>query len=238
MTSKAISHAFVAGFVKAATISSLLGQPNPLQLPGQFKFDPSKMSGIPTTFNQNLPGVVTNKPSYLKNVVTGLVNYLKPTPPHQFHYDPNATQGLLPIPQQNRFMKALWGKETGYSKHWDVQGDLKNKTGPALGPLQEHPDFAEDAFDQAPRLIANGNNAGDRTNLLFASQIEQAYQNKYNRQALLSLMRNPNNQKAFQELIALHHGGTSRWQAPASKPYVKSFQSWYNVNNNKPMGQY
>ncbi len=126
------------------------------------------------------------------------------------------TVGVLVINSANaaelnpRFVKAIHQVESS-----GRVGKIVGDNGKALGPLQIHREYFQDAVEYDPSL---GRNYNQVTNLAFAKRVVSAYLNRYVPKAVSS-----NN---FQVLARVHNGG------PAGHKNPKTIKYWAKVEKN------
>ncbi len=110
----------------------------------------------------------------------------------------------------NRFFKALHQVESS-GRTGRVIGD----NGKALGPLQIHREYFQDAAESDPSL---GNNYNQVTDLNFAKRVVTAYLKRYAPKAVAT--------NDFQTLARIHNGGPRGHKNPATLGY------WTKVRKN------
>ncbi len=110
----------------------------------------------------------------------------------------------------NRFFKALHQVESS-GRTGRVIGD----NGKALGPLQIHREYFQDAAEADPSL---GNNYNQVTDLGFAKRVVTAYLKRYAPKAVAA--------NDFQTLARIHNGGPRGHKNPATLGY------WTKVRKN------
>jgi hypothetical protein len=110
----------------------------------------------------------------------------------------------------NRFFKALHQVESS-----GRTGKILGDNGKALGPLQIHRGYFQDASEVDPSL---GKNYNQVTDLEFSKRVVIAYLNRYVPKAVAT--------KDFQTLARVHNGGPRGHKNPATVGY------WNKVKKN------